>query len=425
MQPPDMHPAFERFHSPLELPDSWPDSELAPNGGSTHCSTAANPCPSDVAEAPLQLRDATQQEQTSLHQQMKPIKEAQSNNAVTDAGAPSCEDEGAFAQAEPSKMLLWLLAIGGAFCITLSCVAAVASLITASKLAETPVLFLQRKSPHLQGWEAPVGPPLKQQAGDQQSSSVWLDDADSSTIASTEISEKKQPASFPGIFSFDGATTGRGRADTEATFIFPGSPPKRVGIGSLRDVALEEIAASAAILLKPRPEEERLFRVEEAARNVESRETLLSLSQGYALVLKQVLAAWQLPFPSTPGGAAVALSPQQLQEKLQAAALHAADHSQPSESAKAGVDPQREDGIPSGLEVRGTGEEGSESRPPPHSELDYELLDAGEPLLSGYVVLPETPETRSRKVTRAAKNEGRSRSTSLQGRGSSNAAVAA
>ncbi|KAL8273008.1 hypothetical protein Esti_003061 [Eimeria stiedai] len=612
MQPPDMHPAFERFHSPLELPDSWPGSELAHNGGSIHCSTTANPCPSDVAGQPMQPCCASQQEQTSLHQQMKSTEETPGSDAGTKPGTSSCEaksacfyaadgrcvalrvpshsqtslqsrsfssprkaaldtsagasthprvqrqqkeqaqtapvvtpigggfrcspslksrsisqprsvrdlvprltsarrlvslpfslgfrgpvdaatnkgakvseqkdEPGNVAQSqasqpktgetaaghasgfdaqttdspapdglyriehlgrkasccisiEPSKMLLWLLAIGGAFCITLSCVAAVASLITASKLAETPVLFLQKKSPHLQGWEAQTGPPLKQQAGDRQSSSLWLDDADSSMIAPTKITEKKHSASFPGMFSFDAATTGRGTADTEAAFIFSGSPPKRFGIGSLRDLPLAEIAASVAILLKPRPEEERLFRVEEAARNMESKETLLSLSQGYALVLKQdlglllsphssVLAAWQLPFPSTPNGVAVALSPQQLQEKLQAAALHAADHSKPPESAAAAVDLQRENEDPSRLGERGTAGERSESRPPPHSELDYELLDAGEPLLSGYVVLPEAPETLPRKVTRVAKDEGRPHSTSSQGTNSSDAALA-
>ncbi|KAL8448596.1 hypothetical protein Emag_003911 [Eimeria magna] len=604
MQPPDMHPALERFHSPLELPDSWPGNELVHNGGSTHCSTAANPCssdavhnggsthrstaanpcPSDVAATPLQPGGATQQGQTSLHHQIKPTEEAQDRDARTRPAVLSCREEGACSYAadgkcvalrlprhrqaslqsrsfssprkvaldtsvgasthpwvqrqqnqhvqtepvvtpigggfrcspslksrsisqprsvrdlvprltsarrlvslpfslgsrssigaaadkeakvseqedepgsvvqrepsrpntgetaagdasgfeaqttnphapeglntvdhlgrkgnccislEPSKMLLWLLAIGGAFCITLSCVAAVASLITASKLAETPVLFLQRKAPHLQGWEAPVGPPLKQQAGDQQSSSLWLDDADSSTTTSTESSEKKQSAPFPGIFSFDAATTGRGKADTEAAFIFSGSPPKRVGIGSLRDLPLEEIAASAAILLK-------------VGRRGSTRGNLGLLLSPHS----SVLAAWQLPFPSTPNGVAVALSPQQLQEKLQAAALHAADHNEPPGPAKAVVEPQRKDEELSRLGKQVTEEEGPESRPPPHSELDYELLDAGEPLLSGYVVLPEASETSSRKVTRAAKDVGRSRSTSSQGRSSRDAAVA-
>ncbi|KAL8453765.1 hypothetical protein Emed_000706 [Eimeria media] len=275
-------------------------------------------------------------------------------------------------------------------------------------VAETPVLFLQRKSPHMQGWEAPAGPPLKQQAGDQQSSSVWLDDANSSTTASTESSDKKQSASFPGIFSFDAAPTGRGTADTEAAFIFSGLPPKRVGIGSLRDIPLEEIAASVAILLK-------------VGRMGSTRGNLGLLLSPHS----SVLAAWQLPFPSSPNGVAVALSPPQLQEKLQAAALHAADHSQSPEPAQAVVDPQKKDEDPPPLGERGTQEEGSESRPAPHSELDYELLDAGEPLLSGYVVLPEAPGPLSRKVmTGAAKDEGSSRSTSSQGTSSTAAAVA-
>lgn len=44
-------------------------------------------------------------------------------------------------QQRPSKMLMWLLAIGGAFCMTLSCVAAVASLIAASR-RKSDLLFL-------------------------------------------------------------------------------------------------------------------------------------------------------------------------------------------------------------------------------------------------------------------------------------------
>lgn len=53
-------------------------------------------------------------------------------------------------QPGPSKMLMWLLAIGGAFCITLSCVAAVASLIAAARRESDAV-------PSLKALPSPLG----------------------------------------------------------------------------------------------------------------------------------------------------------------------------------------------------------------------------------------------------------------------------
>lgn len=100
-----------------------------------------------------------------------------------------------------------------------------------------------------------------------------------------------------------------------------------------------------------------------------------------------VVAAWQLPDPST-GGASIALSPQQLQARLHAAAMHAADRNfiQHLDTAK------EAEGIV-GQEAPYHSTTTKEAiRPPPASELDYALIDAGEPLLSGYPEEAATPQ---------------------------------
>ncbi|OEH73915.1 hypothetical protein cyc_03515 [Cyclospora cayetanensis] len=170
--------------------------------------------------------------------------------------------------------------------------------------------------------------------------------------------------------------------------------PSLASCAAAGDSAANAVAAvvTLAIRLQPHAREEQLYRVEDAARNLDTRETLLSLSRGHSLVLKRdiglllsprasVLAAWKIPDPFSEGASAP-LTLQQFRENLNLAALDAAAASQANPvplSSTTGAEEL------AGQEAPFPSAADKPTPPaPPSSELDYALLDAGEPLLGGF-----------------------------------------
>ena len=81
------------------------------------------------------------------------------------------------------------------------------------------------------------------------------------------------------------------------------------------------------------------------------------------------------------------LSPQRLHEKFHLASLHAAASPEVSPFLRDG---QETVALGGQAESSDSATNSEVPRPPPTSELDFIMIDAGEPLLSGYAVPPNS-----------------------------------
>lgn len=109
-------------------------------------------------------------------------------------------------------------------------------------VSEAPVLFLERKSHVMQPWD-PDGP--RQQPN---TSSAWLDDTEGHMLPPSPLAEQEgltEALSLPGHSRSAGATP-----DTKSAILLSSSAAKRVDIGDLRSLPLEDLAVFSGLLLQ-------------------------------------------------------------------------------------------------------------------------------------------------------------------------------